>query len=152
MRIIVTGGAVIRDQLGRILFQRRSDYGNWGLPGGGMNPGESVEETMKREILEETGLIVTQSELYAVYSGSRMKYRYPDGNEVAFVMFVFNATVELEGKLKNDGKTIRYLDNNGESLELQFIGLDKIDIESISSVQQPLLNDLRNGLKTILRT
>ncbi|MGG3506550.1 NUDIX domain-containing protein [Paenibacillus lautus] len=57
MKIIVTGGAIIRDHHGRILLQRRSDYGNWGLPGGGMEAGESVEETMRREVLEETGLV-----------------------------------------------------------------------------------------------
>ncbi|MNP50379.1 RNA pyrophosphohydrolase [compost metagenome] len=50
MRIIVTGGAIIRDHQGKILLQRRSDYGDWGLPGGGMNAGESVEETMIREV------------------------------------------------------------------------------------------------------
>lgn len=89
MRIIVTGGAIIRDNYGRILMQRRSDYGDWGLPGGGMDGCESIEETMIREIHEETGLDVTQYELYTVYSGPRMKYRYPDGNEVVFVMFIF---------------------------------------------------------------
>ncbi|MCM3204825.1 MULTISPECIES: hypothetical protein [Paenibacillus] len=31
-RIVVTGGAIIRDDHGRILLQRRSDYGDWGLP------------------------------------------------------------------------------------------------------------------------
>ena len=49
MKIIVTGGAIIRDHQERILLQRRSDYGNWGLPGGGMEAGESVEETMRRK-------------------------------------------------------------------------------------------------------
>ena len=135
MRIIVTGGAIIRDHYGRILFQRRSDYGNWGLPGGGMEAGESVEETMKREVFEETGLIVTHSELYAVYSGSRMKYQYPDGNEVVFVMFIFNATVELEGKLDLDGKTLKFFDTNRESLKLEFKDLDDISTDSISTVQ-----------------
>lgn len=79
MKIIVTGGAIIRDHHGRILLQRRSDYGNWGLPGGGMEAGESVEETMRREVLEETGLVVLDHELYGAYSGPRMQYRYPDG-------------------------------------------------------------------------
>ncbi|TCM85150.1 NUDIX domain-containing protein [Paenibacillus sp. BK033] len=42
MRIVVTGGAIIRDSNGRVLLQQRSDYGDWGLPGGGMNPGETI--------------------------------------------------------------------------------------------------------------
>ncbi|MBY0202332.1 NUDIX domain-containing protein [Paenibacillus cucumis (ex Kampfer et al. 2016)] len=64
-RIIVTGGAIIRDHAGKILLQRRSDYGDWGLPGGGMEAGEQIEETMIREVKEETGLEVISYELAA---------------------------------------------------------------------------------------
>ncbi len=64
MKISVTGGAIIRDDKGRILMQRRSDYGDWGRTGGGMNPCEGIEETKIREVLEETGLIVKSYELY----------------------------------------------------------------------------------------
>ncbi|MDO7907661.1 NUDIX domain-containing protein [Paenibacillus sp. JX-17] len=59
-----------------------------------MEPGESVEETMIREVYEETGLTVYEYKLYAIYSGEAMKYTYPDGNEVVFVMFVFEAKVD----------------------------------------------------------
>ena len=100
MKIIVTGGAIIRDHQERILLQRRSDYGNWGLPGGGMEAGESVEETMRREVLEETGLVVNDHELYGVYSGPRMQYRYPDGNEVVFVMFILTRRWIWKGRQK----------------------------------------------------
>jgi mutator protein MutT len=151
MRIIITGGAIIRDLQGRILMQRRSDYGNWGLPGGGMNPGESIEETMKREVLEETGLEVKQHELYGVYSGPRMQYRYPDGNEVVFVMFIFDVQADLNGKIDRDGKTIKFIDNNKESMELQFMELEEIEIDQISSVQRPIFEDLRANRSEVLR-
>ena len=150
MKIVVTGGAIIRDKNGRVLFQKRSDYGNWGLPGGAMEPGESVEDTMKREVYEETGLEVFSHELYKVYSGPRMKYRYPDGNEVVFVMFVFNVKVDLEGKLMNDGKSLIFSDLE-ESLRLEFFSLEDIKLEQISSVQRPLIEDMKNDIKEILR-
>lgn len=152
MRTIVTGGAIIRDQQGRILLQRRSDYGNWGLPGGGMEPGETIENTMKREALEETVLVITDNELYGVYSGPRMQYRYPDGNEVVFVMFIFNAQADLQGRIANDGKTLIFNDYNNESLELEFKALEEIEISTISSVQRPIFEDLKMGTKDILRT
>ncbi|NOU93287.1 NUDIX domain-containing protein [Paenibacillus sp. LMG 31456] len=152
MRTVVTGGAVIRDKQGRILFQKRSDYGNWGLPGGAMEAGESVEETMKREVLEETGLTVIENELYTVYSGSRMKYRYPDGNEVVFVMFIFNAQADLEGRLDEDGKTLLFSDVNRESLKLEFIHIEEIEIDNISSVQRPVIEDLKKNVTSIIRT
>lgn len=152
MRILVTGGAIIRDDQGRILLQRRSDYGNWGLPGGGMNAGESIEETMIREIYEETGLRVTQYDLYTVYSGSRMKYTYPDGNEVVFVMFIFNAKADLTGKVAEDNRSLIFTDKEQESLQLEFKSIEEINIDEISTVQRPLIEDLMNDKKSILRT
>ncbi|WP_282941343.1 NUDIX domain-containing protein [Paenibacillus sp. RC67] len=152
MRIIVTGGAVIKDKHGRILMQRRSDYGNWGLPGGGMDAGESVEETMKREVLEETGLAVEECAIYAVYSGPRMQYRYPDGNEVVFVMFIFDARVDLENRIAADGKTLLFQDSHNESLVLEFKHLEEVYIGEVSSVQRPLFEDLKKGEQALLRT
>lgn len=152
MRIIVTGGAIIRDSYDRILVQRRSDYGNWGLPGGGMEAGESIEETMIRETFEETGLKVNNYELYTVYSGSRMKYRYPDGNEVVFVMFIFNAEADLVGRIAEDNKTLIYNDENRESLKLEFKFIEEINIDDISTVQRPVFEDLKKEVRTLLRT
>ncbi|MCM3783470.1 NUDIX domain-containing protein [Neobacillus mesonae] len=150
-KIIVTGGAIIRDSENRILLQRRSDYGDWGLPGGGMEPGESVEETMIREVLEETGLEVREYKLHAVYSGKRMEYTYPDGNEVVFVMFIFDATVELTDKIGDDGKSLSYQDEHNESLQLIFKSLKEINIDSINPVQKPIFEDLLIGREEMLR-
>ena len=152
MRIVVTAGAVIQDSQGRILLQRRSDYGNWGLPGGAMEPGETIEETMKREIFEETGLQVKEYELYSIYSGARMKYTYPDGNEVVFVMFLFTARTELKGRIAEDGKTLLFHDKALESLQLEFSDIRNIQITEISTVQRPVFEDLKNKLNTLLRT
>ncbi|MNN71006.1 NUDIX domain protein [compost metagenome] len=116
-----------------------------------MNAGESVEETMIREVYEETGLEVKEYDLYTVYSGPRMKYRYPDGNEVIFVMFIFNVKADIEGGILED-KTLIYHDENHESLKLEFKPLEEIDIEEISIVQRPIFEDLKNDIKTILRT
>src|ERR1051325_4042675 len=51
-----------------LLLQRRSDNGLWGLPGGGVEPGESVSAAIVREVREETGLDVTPVRLVGVYS------------------------------------------------------------------------------------
>lgn len=151
-RIIVTGGAIIKDELGRILMQKRSDYGDWGLPGGGMEAGETIEETMIREVKEETGLGIKDYSLYSIYSGSRMKYTYPDGNEVVFVMFLFNVEAELTGKLLDDRKTLNYKDQDNESLQLVFKDLDEIDLEVINFVQKPVFEDLMKNKEGILRS
>lgn len=151
-RIIVTGGAIITDSAGRILLQKRSDYGDWGLPGGGMEPGESIEETMVREVKEETGLDVKHYNLNSIYSGPNMMYTYPDGNEVVFVMFLFNVEVDLKGKLAEDGSTIIHTDSNNESLQLIFKHLDEINLDTINKVQKPVFIDLKEARMGILRS
>jgi 8-oxo-dGTP diphosphatase len=54
-------GAVIHDADGRLLLIRRGHApheGLWSLPGGRVEPGESAEAAVVREVLEETGLRV----------------------------------------------------------------------------------------------
>jgi ADP-ribose pyrophosphatase YjhB (NUDIX family) len=73
--------AVIFDRRGRLLLQQRSDGGQWGLPGGSVEIGESVTDAAIREVREETGLTVTVRRLVGVYSDpARQVVRYPDGN------------------------------------------------------------------------
>jgi 8-oxo-dGTP diphosphatase len=60
--------AVIIDPDGRVLLQRRSDSGEWGLPGGAIEPGEEPAEALVREILEETALDVVPERVVGVVS------------------------------------------------------------------------------------
>ena len=53
---------------GRVLLAHRSDIDWWNLPGGGMEVGETVEEAMRREVREETGLEVQIERLVGIYS------------------------------------------------------------------------------------
>jgi len=59
--------AVIFEQE-RVLLAHRRDIDWWNLPGGGMEPDETVEEAMRREVREETGLDVAVERLIGVYS------------------------------------------------------------------------------------
>jgi ADP-ribose pyrophosphatase YjhB (NUDIX family) len=53
---------------GRVLLTKRKDFGVWCLPGGGVDPGESVAQAALREVAEETGLEVHLSRLVGIYS------------------------------------------------------------------------------------
>lgn len=78
-----------------ILLQRRSDNGLWGLPGGGVEPGESVSEAVVREVREETGLEVTPGRLVGVYSSPAINQivTYPDGNVIHYVSSSFECRI-----------------------------------------------------------
>jgi 8-oxo-dGTP pyrophosphatase MutT (NUDIX family) len=87
--------AVIFDRRGRLLLQQRSDGGQWGLPGGSVEIGESVTEAAAREVLEETGLTVRVRRLIGVYSDPTLQVvRYPDGNVWHYVSVCFECTVK----------------------------------------------------------
>ena len=53
---------------GRVLLAHRRDIDWWNLPGGGMEVGETVDEALRREVAEETGLEVEVEQLVGVYS------------------------------------------------------------------------------------
>jgi ADP-ribose pyrophosphatase YjhB (NUDIX family) len=86
--------AVIFDRRGRLLLQQRSDGGQWGLPGGSVEIGESVRDAVIREVREETGLIVAVRRLVGVYSMPSLQLvRYPDGNVWHHVSVSFECAV-----------------------------------------------------------
>src|SRR5512147_879179 len=78
--------AIIRNEDGAILLQRRSDNGLWGLPSGGVEIGETVSTAVVREVKEETGLVVEVERLVGVYSDPSLQVvRYNDGNVVHYI-------------------------------------------------------------------
>lgn len=110
--LILTACAIfIQDEKGRVLLQHRTDTDNWGLPGGFMEMGESVEDAARREILEETGLTVGEMTLYTVFSGKEFYFQYPNGDEVYNVIVTF-ISKDVSGTLQADheGYDLRYFD------------------------------------------
>ena len=85
--------AVIRDDAGRVLLQRRTDDGQWGLPGGAVDPGESPAEAIVREAREETGLEIAVERIVGVFGGRRYRMRYPNGEEAEYTTIVFACRV-----------------------------------------------------------
>jgi len=102
--------AIIPNDDGHVLLQRRSDNGLWGLPGGGVEIGESVSTAIVREVQEETGLTVMIERLVGVYSDPRFQVvRYADGNVVHYINTLFVCRIV--------GGTLQTCE---ETLDLQF--------------------------------
>ena len=91
-RLAVRCSATILDPTKqRVLLICRADNGRWAVPGGYMEPGESVAEACAREVREETGLHVRVGRLIAVYSTPHKLLEYPDGNRYQLVVLHFVA-------------------------------------------------------------
>jgi 8-oxo-dGTP pyrophosphatase MutT (NUDIX family) len=98
--------AVIFDRQGRLLLQQRSDGGQWGLPGGSVEIGESLHQAVAREVAEETGLRVAARRLVGVYSHPDLQIvRYPDGNAWHYVNVCFECGVR-GGRLTTCDETL----------------------------------------------
>ena len=73
--------AVVSNEKNEILLEKRKDCNLWGIPGGKIEPGESITEGCKREFLEETGLEIDITGVVGVYSGPDKGFllrEYPD--------------------------------------------------------------------------
>lgn len=87
--LLCGASVIICDDQDRVLMLHRSDNDCWCFPGGALDLGENTEETAKREVLEETGLEVSNLELFGVFSGEELHYTYPQGDEVYIVDIVY---------------------------------------------------------------
>ncbi len=115
--IITTGATVlVFNDKNEILLNLRSDTNNWGIPGGGKELHETLEECAIRELKEETNLTADSLELVTVLSGDDCYFKYPNGDEVESVSGLFKVK-SYSGEL--------YI-NDTESTKLQFFSLDNL--------------------------
>ena len=77
--IVPAASAVVVNDDGQLLLQRRTDNDYWSLPGGAMEVGESIAQTIAREVREETGLEVETTRLVGIYSDPRHVIAYSNG-------------------------------------------------------------------------
>jgi 8-oxo-dGTP pyrophosphatase MutT (NUDIX family) len=106
---------IVLNEENEILLQHRSD-GGWGLPGGIMELGESMEETARREVQEETGLVVGELELMGIFSGKDYFLKVANGDELYSVTAVY-ASRDINGEIVIDGI---------ESLDVQYFPLGEL--------------------------
>ena len=78
-RIVPAVSAIVPNDQGRILLIRRIDNEFWSIPGGGVEPGESVSAATVREVSEETGIDCEVTDVVGIYSDPNHVAVYDDG-------------------------------------------------------------------------
>lgn len=72
--------AAVRNAAGEVLLVRRIDDGNWELPGGRIEVGETARQAVIREVAEESGISIELTALSGVYSDPTHVLVDPDGS------------------------------------------------------------------------
>src|SRR5580700_3048793 len=93
-RLLLVPGAriILQREGGDILLQNRSDFGVWGLPGGSAEEGECLTQTIIRELLEETGLTISDPQPFGFgCDPSHETITFPNGDKCQFFVLMFYA-------------------------------------------------------------
>ena len=98
--------ALIHDEHGRLLLQEKSSGEGWSLPAGIIEPGESPEQAMIREVREETGLVVRPRAIAGVFGGPEYRHVYPNGDRIELTVVVYRCEVLGESHEPLDPETL----------------------------------------------
>ena len=123
--------AVAFDGQDRVVLVRRSDDGTWVFPGGFMELGESVAESLRREVREETGLEVLSSTLVAIHSDPRFTFTNVYGSSHQLLNLVFRID-EWEGRLMQE---------SDETVECRFFA--QHELPEVSLYEREVLQDCK---------
>lgn len=122
----VVGLIVHRDSL---LLERRTDSDRWAIIGGAIESEESLLQALKREVLEETGLIVASAELFGTFSDPSRIIAFADGKVKRIITIAYRAEVEPFSELIC----------SEESVELRFFDREQLQQIEIAETHIPII-------------
>jgi 8-oxo-dGTP pyrophosphatase MutT (NUDIX family) len=108
------GAFVTRDD--QLLLIERSDNGNWSMPGGAQDPGESLTATAERETFEETGVRIKATGLVGIFTDPKHVIHYTSNDEVRQEFTVIYRADFVDGEPKN----------SDESTNVQWVPLNEV--------------------------
>jgi ADP-ribose pyrophosphatase YjhB (NUDIX family) len=121
-----------QDDTGRLLLVRLIDTGKWATIGGAVEPDENPRDCAIREAKEEAGIGVELGAILGVFGGPEYRVTYPNGDESAYVVSVFQATL-LRGTPRPDGD---------ETSEVGWFERDEMPFDQMGGLTRALFRDL----------
>lgn len=137
--ILVRPSVAIVNDFGKILLVKYQDQ-SWGIPGGLMELGESVEECLRREVKEELNLELEALKLFGVFSGSELFTKLRNGHEYYNIIIGYICT-NFKGEIKPDGE---------EVIEANFFNIADLPVGTQPYIKEKL-KELGPKLKQIFR-
>lgn len=132
--INIAATVIVMNEHNEILLNLRRDTNTWGIIGGAMELGESLEQTAARELMEEANLIAELFEFMDLLSGKELYFKYLNGDETYTVIALYKA-VNVSGMLKI---------NDNESMKLKYFSLDNLPL--LESRAEYVLSKIRSKL------
>jgi 8-oxo-dGTP pyrophosphatase MutT (NUDIX family) len=102
--IVPSVTAIVPNERGELLLVHKTDNNLWALPGGAMDVGEFMAETVVREVKEETGIDVAVTGVVGIYTNPNHVMAYDDG-EVRQQCSICFTTRVLGGQLATSSET-----------------------------------------------
>ncbi len=115
----------------KLLMLKRADSGNWTMPGGTMEFGESLKDCAIREVLEETGLTVEIQDIIGIYTDPQIVVEYSDG-EVRQEFSALYYGIVKKGNTRIDD----------ESTEFRWMSIDELSDIPMADSQKIRVNDV----------
>jgi 8-oxo-dGTP pyrophosphatase MutT (NUDIX family) len=138
--IIPATRAVILNEGQEVLCVKRRDNGQWNLPAGSLELGESAYQCMAREVREETGLRVLDATPIALYSAPRYDYMTNYGNTCQMFALVFRVN-------RWEGDLLRETDETVDARYFPISDPPALPAHQLESVEDVLAYDGRFILK-----
>lgn len=133
--------AIVRDDQGRVLMIHKVDNDKWALPGGGHDIGESITQTVVREVKEETGYDVEVETLTGTYTNPRHVMAYDDGEVRQQFSLAFRARL-IGGTAAT----------SSESDQVEWISPDQLAaLDLHPSMRQRIADALDHGDRPVIR-
>ena len=127
--LIPSAAVVLRDREGRVLLAQDADSRLWILVGGAIEIDEAPEEAAVREAAEEVNVTITVRRLLGVASGPECRVRYPNGDETAYVVIIYEGEI-VDGTPRPD---------NVEVLATRWVDPSELGAIDLSSITRALL-------------
>jgi 8-oxo-dGTP pyrophosphatase MutT (NUDIX family) len=130
--VVPSASGLVFDDDGRVLLVQHSTHGLWVVPGGAVDPDETPQDAVVREVWEETGLHVEPVLLRGVFGGPEFRVRYGNGDEVSYVTSAYECR-RLGGALRPDGE---------ETLDARFFAPSELAGVPLSRLARSVLPEL----------